>query len=317
MLSKMRKARKRKQGKAKAGAAPAAPTKKAQGKVAECHHGLTEILPGVYVGRIRDIEDLAAAYSLDRIYALASIESPVWSSGWRGVIEAVPIADMGTLPQDLLDRTVQDILARARAGERVALGCWGGHGRTGYVAAALLGTARPEVDPIATVRTQYCQHAVESEAQIQHLAEYLGRSDILRHAPAKTWPQGGQGWWWEDADDWWFNAPAATQPKTQKGRIPYAQNAAFLGPDAVTAISRVEGVPRERVDLLSEVVSPEVTESEKPVFLYGSHLWWVDPLAGVAVTEQRQEDGALAYVGYRYRLLDAAAPTTPGAWPGA
>ena len=286
-------------------------------KPKSCHSGLTEILPRVYVGRLRDIEDLAATYKLDRVYALAGIDAVIWSSGWRGVIEAVPIADMGVLPRDLLDRTVQDILARARAGERVALGCLGGHGRTGYVAAALLGVADPSRDPIATIRTQYCPHAVESEAQITHLAEYLGRDDLRQHAPAKTWPLGamGGGWWWEDADDLWgFNAPAAAQPP-QNGRKPYAQNTAFLRPDAVTAISRVEGVPRERVELLSQVAAPPVTDSEEPILLYGLYLWWVDPVAGVAVTEQRQSDGALAYVGYRYRLRDvrdAAAPTTAG-----
>ena len=294
--------------------------KQAQKPVAQkpksCHSGLTEILPRVYVGRLRDIEDLAAKYQLDRVYALAGIDAVIWSSGWRGVIEAVPIADMGVLPRDLLDRTVQDILARARAGERVALGCVGGHGRTGYVAAALLGVADPSRDPIATVRTQYCPHAVESEAQITHLAEYLARDDLRQHAPAKTWPLGamGGGWWWEDADDWWFNAPAAAQPP-QNGRKPYAQSSVFLRPDAVTAISRVEGVPRERVELLSQVAAPPVTDSEEPILLYGLYLWWVDPVAGVAVTEQRQADGALAYVGYRYRLRDvqdAAAPTTAG-----
>src|SRR5690606_27455721 len=123
------------------------------------------------------------------------------------------------------------------------------------------------------------------------LAEYLARDDLRQHAPAKTWPLGmGGGWWWEDADDWWFNAPAAAQPP-QNGRKPYAQNTAFLRPDAVTAISRVEGVPRERVELLSQVAAPPVTDSEEPILLYGLYLWGVDPEIGRASCRERRRRG--------------------------
>lgn len=61
---------------------------------------------------------------------------------------------------------VEGLLGRARAGQRVEVGCYGGHGRTGTalaVAAVLCGEA-PE-RAVAWVRAAYCDRAVETDAQ--------------------------------------------------------------------------------------------------------------------------------------------------------
>jgi len=58
------------------------------------------------------------------------------------------------------------LLARARAGERVEIGCLGGHGRTGTalaLLAVLAGTPAPEA--VAWVRSAYCPRAVETAEQ--------------------------------------------------------------------------------------------------------------------------------------------------------
>ena len=58
------------------------------------------------------------------------------------------------------------LLARARAGDAVEIGCLGGHGRTGTALACLAvltGTAPDEA--VAWVRRRYCDHAVETDAQ--------------------------------------------------------------------------------------------------------------------------------------------------------
>lgn len=61
---------------------------------------------------------------------------------------------------------LQALLDRARRGERVEIGCLGGHGRTG-TALALLAvlTGHPGDDAVGWVRTHYCARAVETAEQ--------------------------------------------------------------------------------------------------------------------------------------------------------
>ena len=69
-------------------------------------------------------------------------------------------------PQALVD-DLHDLLRRARGGERVEVGCLGGHGRTGTTLACLAVIAGLTDDPIHWVRSNYCEHAVETEDQIE------------------------------------------------------------------------------------------------------------------------------------------------------
>jgi hypothetical protein len=65
---------------------------------------------------------------------------------------------------------VVDVLSsfrdRARGGEDVELGCYGGHGRTGTALACLaVLCGQPPDAAVAWVRENYCQHAVETPEQ--------------------------------------------------------------------------------------------------------------------------------------------------------
>jgi protein-tyrosine phosphatase len=58
------------------------------------------------------------------------------------------------------------MLARARAGERVEIGCLGGHGRTGTAVACLaILSGHPPGEAVAWVRANYCVEAVETTEQ--------------------------------------------------------------------------------------------------------------------------------------------------------
>ena len=61
---------------------------------------------------------------------------------------------------------LRSVLERARAGERVEVGCLGGHGRTGTALAclAILG-GHPADEAVAWVRANYCTEAVETAEQ--------------------------------------------------------------------------------------------------------------------------------------------------------
>jgi hypothetical protein len=61
---------------------------------------------------------------------------------------------------------LSDVLARARSGQRVEVGCWGAHGRTGTALACLaVLTGCPPPDAVAWVRAAYCDQAVETPEQ--------------------------------------------------------------------------------------------------------------------------------------------------------
>lgn len=89
-----------------------------------------------------------------------------------------PITNM-SVPQrpDKFKALIDMLVAALAAGDRIHVGCIGGHGRTGMVVAAVvarLGIAGPENDAIGWTREHYCQKAVETKAQEGFLAVHFG-----------------------------------------------------------------------------------------------------------------------------------------------
>ncbi len=95
----------------------------------------------------------------------ASTEHPV---AVAAVIRVRSGADAGLSAAELavMQQVLTDLHDRARRGERVEVGCLGGHGRTGTALACLaVLTGTPAADALAWVRTNYCYKAVETEVQ--------------------------------------------------------------------------------------------------------------------------------------------------------
>lgn len=74
---------------------------------------------------------------------------------------------------DGLRAALVDLLARARRGEAVEIGCLGGHGRTGTALGclAVLAGVEPD-DAVAWVRANYCDQAVETPDQEAFVAAF-------------------------------------------------------------------------------------------------------------------------------------------------
>lgn len=149
-----------------------------------CHEEPKEVVPGLYLGGRYAASDMARM-GLEVLVPLADLDGAVWETGWRGEILYVPIEDFGALPQDVLACYANRVADLVRAGRRVGVFCHGGHGRTGYFAAAVLGLLKPEEDPVQYLRQVYCQKAVETEEQLASLVEFLGRPELAAHAPSK------------------------------------------------------------------------------------------------------------------------------------
>lgn len=138
-----------------------------------CHCGPVEVIRNLFCGSALEALDMVCApIWVDTLVPLNDLDASIWDLGFRGEILYYPISDYGTLPDDVLDDLIFKVLERLKSGKKVGIFCLGGHGRTGYVAAALLGRLGCE-DPIRFLRSNYCKNAVESFAQIQHIAEFL------------------------------------------------------------------------------------------------------------------------------------------------
>ncbi len=68
--------------------------------------------------------------------------------------------------------SLRSVLDRARDGQRVEVGCSGGHGRTGTALAclAILAGLSPS-DAVSWVRAHYCPDAVETADQEAYVAD--------------------------------------------------------------------------------------------------------------------------------------------------
>ncbi len=93
-------------------------------------------------------------------------------AGWTAssIATFIPWEDYGTpfVAWEQVRGVVMDFYARAVRGERVEVGCMGGHGRTGTFLAAVVMLADPNMTPtgaVAWVRKHYCAKAVEDRSQ--------------------------------------------------------------------------------------------------------------------------------------------------------
>ena len=138
-----------------------------------CHEGVKEVHENLFCCKLSDVKDVTKITNMvDVLVPLAELEGSVWQRGFRGEILYYPISDFDILPSDILERAVQEIINRLDEGKKVCIFCLGGHGRTGYMTAAVLGRLGYD-DPIAFIRSNYCKSAVETNSQVKHLADFL------------------------------------------------------------------------------------------------------------------------------------------------
>jgi protein-tyrosine phosphatase len=88
-----------------------------------------------------------------------------WQPPWAHGHVEWPDLGVPANPTELV-AGVTSVLDRARAGERVEVGCLGGHGRTGTALAVLaILTGQPGSEAVEWVRAMYCARAVETTEQ--------------------------------------------------------------------------------------------------------------------------------------------------------
>ena len=140
-------------------------------------HKVTEIFRKFYLGGINQVKTMVKDIGVDVLIPLDSLDGNVWDWGFTGKIAYYPINDFEVLPTDILDRLVEEILTYLEEGKLVGMFCMGGHGRTGYIAACVLGLLGVE-DPIDYIRTNYCIKAIESNEQVRAISKFLHKPEL-------------------------------------------------------------------------------------------------------------------------------------------
>lgn len=133
-----------------------------------------------------------------------------WSPSAEGSIDVIYVnwPDHGTIPEVNLKLLVSHIMALVTEGKRVEIACWGGHGRTGTLAAALLASANPDLtskEVIKRIKDGYCKEVIETTGQENMIARFLGEEEQaplpFKTEPSKATPSTEpQGKWWDGID---------------------------------------------------------------------------------------------------------------------
>jgi hypothetical protein len=98
---------------------------------------------------------------------------PRWDPPWSH--EHVVWPDFGVPDPGPLRSSLERLLARARDGDLVEIGCLGGHGRTGTALGCLaVLTGTPHDEAVEWVRTVYCSDAVETDEQRAFVESFAG-----------------------------------------------------------------------------------------------------------------------------------------------
>ena len=204
-----------------------------------------EVVPGLILGSLRALRDILRMEP-DVLFPLDRLPGWVWEEGFRGEVVYYPITDYEALPGDVLEKLVNAVLERLRAGKRVALFCVGGRGRTGYAAACVRDRLGKE-NPIAFLRQHYSPKAVESEEQERGIERFQ-----LRHVAETYWGCQQRLWkvWVRDPQAVWDDPGVCETVRRIQEE---------LGERARMLLRRSGVVPEIRV----LVEAPEVEQCEK------------------------------------------------------
>lgn len=139
-------------------------------------HKITKIYPNFFIGgKSQIMESLRKGMKFDVLIPLDSLDGNVWKyiNPYETDIFFFPVPDYGILNTENLDFLVKKVLCFLKENKKVALFCLGGHGRTGYVSACILGKLGIK-NPVEKIRNNYCEKTIETYEQMMEVQNYLG-----------------------------------------------------------------------------------------------------------------------------------------------
>lgn len=171
-----------------------------------CHVGFTEIYKNMFIGKESDLKS-EFVNTIDVLIPLNDLDGRIWDSGFRGEIMYVPIKDYSVLPKDVEQKYVKRALELLQDGNKIAIFCLGGHGRTGYFASLIL-SELGITNPIKHIRENYCSNAVEDKTQLIAISEYMGNEELIKEYEEEfSKPKYGTSfsWYYDDYPRYAYN----------------------------------------------------------------------------------------------------------------
>lgn len=89
-------------------------------------------------------------------------------------------------------KMIEWVALKLHCGNKIHVGCIGGHGRTGLFLAALVAFTNTSDDPIKWVRENHCKKAVESKSQVNFLMKHFGCKTAKPSKPSYSGTQTGR-----------------------------------------------------------------------------------------------------------------------------
>ena len=230
-----------------------------------CRHNMTEVrLPDeaatvIYCSGSMDARGGGRPFRPDwAVYLCGS-----WNA--TGMSLFIPWQDYGTPWVDWTQVrwAAQDIYARALSGQRVEIGCMGGHGRTGTLLACLAQLADPNMTArgsVDWVRANYCSKAVEDESQ-RYFTEWFADPTLapvwvepFKVASAVTTTVVGPKVSGGTACNWSRNGTPCTLPLNHNA--PHFYPAATVG----AAVAQAKAAPVESAGVYRGITMAEAIE---------------------------------------------------------
>lgn len=139
-------------------------------------HKITEIYHNLFLGgKEQIINAIVNGQKFDILVPLDSLDPIIWDycNPYKTKIFFFPCPDYGTLNKECLNYLVTNVIRFLKNRKKVALFCLGGHGRTGYISACILGKLGVK-HPVEVIRSKYCKHTIETYDQMLEVQEYTG-----------------------------------------------------------------------------------------------------------------------------------------------
>lgn len=177
-------------------------------KYKPCHRP-TEVWKNLVLSKADDIGTMIMYHKVDVIVTFVTLPQHIWDLKFKGELIYVPFDDYDVLPHHILKRFATIVIKHMKAGRKVGVCCQGGHGRTGYFGAAIIGKLNPKMkDPIEFLWSKYCNNAVETVKQVKGIEKFIGhkvRKNTVREVKRTEvdFSYSGGGWssWGRPVDD--------------------------------------------------------------------------------------------------------------------
>ena len=138
--------------------------------------GYTQIYDRIFLSSYKNSYEMAKAEQPDILVPLYLMNDEIYRI-WNGQVIYIPVVDYDVLPLEVADDKTDVLVKLYKSGKSMGIFCYAGMGRTGYIAAIILGKLGIE-DPFEYIWKNYSDSAIQTSGQFNQVTELLERPDL-------------------------------------------------------------------------------------------------------------------------------------------